>query len=607
MLAGLMVPVPAVAQDNWNPFAEPAPPASTTRRPPRPVPEPGQSPLAPMDGMRGPALTGEPPFRSDLPGSGAGGAPFAPREAVEKADLEPIAGPQGSEIGAPPVRRAETGGDAAGLARLMAGLPVPSTSPALTRLFVRVVAGDGGAGASASGESAGERAVRAEILFRAGRMADADAVVRAAGGTMGDPLLMGIGSRIALARGDRDTACRDGQAALQARDSLPKSIRGSLIGIQGYCAAAQGNAPAASLAAALAREDGGGLAEQTLAALDAVGVGERVRLDGTGRISVIDWRLLELSGEALQRSHHERLEPAALAAIAEAGRVPVELGVAAAEAAARINAIDAAVLAEAYRRHPFTSAELEQAQAAGVPAGLRRALLVRAAERERTPFKRTRLVRAAIDDARRAGLYAQIAAMLERTVMEIQPVSEIGWFAETAVEVMVAAGRPEQARRWAQFGADQGGGIAHWLALIDIADATQLGQRGASLASVEELALRGRFTADGLHRLATVLDALDYHVPMRLWEAASRAPQPTTGHLPATGVLSDLQDASRRKDLVRTMALVFQALGGQGPEAAHMIALGDAVRALRRAGLEREARAVATEALLHLWPRGTSS
>ena len=38
-----------------------------------------------------------------------------------------------------------------------------------------------------------------------------------------------------------------------------------------------------------------------------------------------------------------------------------------------------------------------------------------------------------------------------------------------------------------------------------------------------------------------------------------------------------------------------------------MIALGDAIRALRRAGLERGARAVAVEALFALWPRATSS
>jgi hypothetical protein len=121
------------------------------------------------------------------------------------------------------------------------------------------------------------------------------------------------------------------------------------------------------------------------------------------------------------------------------------------------------------------------------------------------------------------------------------------------------------------------------------------------------MALRGRFTPDALHKLATVLDALDYDVPVRLWEAASRAPQPTAGHLPPTGVLSELQAAARSRDRIRTITLVFRTLGREGPEHAHMIALGDAIRALKRSGLEREARFVALEALFATWPRGSST
>jgi hypothetical protein len=149
--------------------------------------------------------------------------------------------------------------------------------------------------------------------------------------------------------------------------------------------------------------------------------------------------------------------------------------------------------------------------------------------------------------------------------------------------------------------------LAHWLALIDIADAAQIGRRSHNLGFAEEIALRGRFSPEALHRLATVLDALDYDVPTRLWEAASRAPQPATGHLPATGVLTDLQDAAKRRDHVRLLGLVFRALGPGGPEGAHMIALGDCIRALKRAGLEAEARQIAAEALFALWPRTSSS
>ena len=50
-----------------------------------------------------------------------------------------------------------------------------------------------------------------------------------------------------------------------------------------------------------------------------------------------------------------------------------------------------------------------------------------------------------------------------------------------------------------------------------------------------------------LHRLVTVLDALDTQVPIPLWEAASRTPQPTDGHLPATGVLAELKVARDKR------------------------------------------------------------
>jgi hypothetical protein len=119
------------------------------------------------------------------------------------------------------------------------------------------------------------------------------------------------------------------------------------------------------------------------------------------------------------------------------------------------------------------------------------------------------------------------------------------------------------------------------------------------------MALRGRFSAEALNRIATVLDALDYNVPMRLWEAANKTPQPKSGYLPETGVLSDLQAAARNKDTNRAILLAIRALGPSAAEGAHIIALGDAIRALKRAGLEADARRIGFEALFGLWPRST--
>ena len=51
------------------------------------------------------------------------------------------------------------------------------------------------------------------------------------------------------------------------------------------------------------------------------------------------------------------------------------------------------------------------------------------------------------------------------------------------------------------------------------------------------------------------------------------------------------------------MLLAMDTLGANGAEGAHMIALGDSIRALRRAGLDSDARRLGFEALFGGWPR----
>jgi hypothetical protein len=88
---------------------------------------------------------------------------------------------------------------------------------------------------------------------------------------------------------------------------------------------------------------------------------------------------------------------------------------------------------------------------------------------------------------------------------------------------------------------------------------------------------------------------------------ASRTPQPAGGYLPDTGTLTELADASKRKEFGRTVLLAMRALGPHGAEGAHLIALGDAIRALKRAGLEADAHRLGLEALFAGWPRSVSN
>ncbi|MEI9901995.1 MAG: hypothetical protein WDN31_19930 [Hyphomicrobium sp.] len=104
----------------------------------------------------------------------------------------------------------------------------------------------------------------------------------------------------------------------------------------------------------------------------------------------------------------------------------------------------------------------------------------------------------------------------------------------------------------------------HWLALVDIAQGGNAADREADLQYVEGTR-RARPPRPTLqHRLASVLDALDYNVPIPLWEAASRTPQ-TGGRLPAgDGRPVGAADASKKQQFGRTVLIAMKALRPHG-------------------------------------------
>ena len=109
----------------------------------------------------------------------------------------------------------------------------------------------------------------------------------------------------------------------------------------------------------------------------------------------------------------------------------------------------------------------------------------RAAETEQTPMKKTRLIRAFLDDAKRHGMLFQALQMAAAPIALLNPQPEISWFAETGAEIGLAAGQYDLARKWVQTANVQGrpgGSLDHWLALADIAD-PGLADRGPKPAS----------------------------------------------------------------------------------------------------------------------------
>jgi hypothetical protein len=382
---------------------------------------------------------------------------------------------------------------------------------------------------------------------------------------------------------------------LPPASSLPGRLKGEAQVLAGICSAAAGDAAAASLAASIAREEGVA-SDFVLTVLSGIEGGQRAALPA--RVSLLDYRLLEVLGPVDTAELVQKAEPALLVALARSPKADVRLRTAAAEAALRLNALAPEAVAEIYRTQPGPGAS-GAADREKQADTLHRARLFRAVEAAHVPESKARLVRTLLEDARRTGVHMQTAHMLLPLFAHLWPSQGTGVLAETIVETALAAGDLELARRWAESSA----GLQHWLALIDIADPTRQSGWESGLLHLDALAARGRLDAAVLHRLATVLAALDVNVPVGLWQAASRSPQPAGGHLPETGALAELAQVSQRKDAGHTALAVMRVLGSHRADEAHVLALGDAVRALKRAGLEADARRFALEALFAVWPR----
>ena len=587
VLLTLLSLTPAAAQDDWNPFAD---------RDSRPARDRGGWPSAP-DRAPPPGQWQPDPriYGGDRP---SGNAPAA----VERSDLPPVIANDGSGL---PFDLWQ-GLDLATVEQVMSLLALPSPSPTMQKLWLRLMTATSGEPSGAT--PAAFAAVRVEGLYRAGMLEPIADALAAAGRAGNDPILEALGARRAIAIGQREAGCSGVRSSAARKGDLPPVLRGEMLVLAGYCAAAAGNVSAASLAAELAREEGVKDAI-TLNALEAVAEGRQARIPREGRIGPTQYRLMELAKSVDPAAVLQNGDAPLISALVLDPATDDRLRLAAAEWGARSHVISPAQLAGAWRAQRFAPMDLANAlESRGDPLS-RRAQLFQAAEIERHPGKRVRVLRALLDDARRGGFYVTALAAVAPLVGPPQRGPDTAWLGELAIEAALASGDLGAAHAWASAldGSGEGRPRSHWLALVDIADPNLRGVRGYSLSAVEAMAAQGRFSAPVLHRLATVLDALNYQVPMGLWQMASSTPQPNDGHLPATGVLSQLQGAAKSREFARTVLLAMATLGPNGAEGAHIIALGDTIRALRQLGLEGEARRIGFEALFAAWPRLASN
>ncbi|MGB8708396.1 MAG: hypothetical protein WCD39_01325 [Methyloceanibacter sp.] len=539
----------------------------------------GEAPPQVDEGPRGPSASPEGAWNSQQQGE-------APPQ-VDEAPTGPSALPPKNwnsfvHPPAPPSSVAESRGesalppdlwrglDAGAMQSLLAQVPLPSSSPALASLLARALA--------TSPEGSGrETEVKIAALERAGRVNELIEML----GEANEPEALAAYALALLAAGRNDEAC-----AVQLGTGQPDGAakRASFL-IPAYCAAASGDNEAARNALDVARNNGVdvGFALRVIA-----GQGGRGPL--TKSVDVLDYLFLKLGQSASRADIAPKASPELLFLLARDDEASPELRVAAAERAASLNIIDGTTLATVYR-----DAAPRLPKSAQSPAALR-AKLFASLEAQTSEKIRAESIDALLASGKDARIEIPMAQAMAQSSQGRD--TQAASFAETDVRVAALAGDDQTAWDLTEQAGDR---VRSWQLLLVTTDPLSERARSALDGGVD-IALKAGLPGPLLQRLVTALDALGEEVPIPLWDLAAKTPQPDDGYLPPTGLLSTLKEAADAGDTGRTILLAAAVFGPDGPQGAHLIALGDGLRALKRVGLDAEARRLAFEALCAHWP-----
>ena len=410
----------------------------------------------------------------------------------------------------------------------------------------------------------------------------------------------------ALLVGDSGTACAEAGplAAASATDPYPVELRV-------FCQYAAGQGAAASLGVDVLREQG--VKDPEFFALaDALG--------GTGPIpkaGIADPSPLLLAmarqAKAEQSVPAATAAPIVLRAIALVAGAPLEVRLLAGERAEAAGALDTDTLRRLYESVPFTADELANAETKATPEknARSRALLLQAAERQAAPLAKAGLIARALNAADGPSNFSVQARLFAPQIAPLQPTNDLALYAPVLTRALLAARQFDAARNWI--------GWARALATAD----PSAGEKAAAfevLARIAKLDDRpltpegldawrkagGSLAADrGERRIAlglALLNALGEPLPPGAWlsqiDGTAQVAAPISAQVPRPAIALGLDAAVSGKRLGETILFAYAAAGDGTLAQIDVATLVRLVTALKGAGFDDDARALALEAAL---------
>jgi hypothetical protein len=480
----------------------------------------------------------------------------------------------------------------------------PSTSPALQSLARRLLA-SGAAVPEGAADGPSLLSLRVAALDRLGLVHDASALAQAAPGQVSDPAFLQASRDAFWLAGNTKAACgRLNAVPGPARDQGWDKANA-------FCRALAGEHEAASISVGLLREEN--VTDVPFFALFAVVNGEgEIKLASLPNPPPLTLAMLRASNKPVPSDVLQGAPPATFAAVAGMSNATAPLRIAAAERAAAFGGETPADLAKLYAAQNFPPEALAKAPTAAKAnrEGLGNALMYQAVVAEKVPAAEAEAIAAAFSLAGGAKVPAPL--WLQRVygpiLFRITPGPGVIWFADTATRAYLAGNDVNNARAWASLGdtdrvlAAPGQPPAGTLLgrLMALADKEATPPDGPTLAAWYKAAE----AVDGAERDArtalfyALLEALGQPVPADAWQAIAGGAAATSGTLPSPIVLHGLSAAANAGRLGETALYALLAFGDGGPATADATTLSAVIAALRKVGLEADARAIAVEAAL---------
>ncbi|MGE3931646.1 MAG: hypothetical protein AB7F67_00275 [Rhodospirillaceae bacterium] len=570
---------------------------------------PGAAPAPPAAAAPAPTVT---PRAAPPDGPAAASSPARPGRSIEAV---PLGAPDPDSVGTLDTAQggfgvdmwAET--DRAVVEALLPALPEASSraAAAMARrlLLSRAVAP---AGARGDGVPAGARgesllALRAERLIAMADARGAAALLAAAPRSDDERLSLAEAEALFLAK-DENAACARVRAA-------PRSFASPYWQqADAFCLALTGDHARAALSASVLRERSREVPEGFFALIEALGGDKRVEVGKLEPPRALYGAMLRAAAVKPPRALAESRSPLLLRAVAESAAADPEQRLEAAERAARLGILSPEELVAAYEAVTLDANEMaDPLTAAARKWGPRaRALLLRAVSVQVTPQAKASLLKAALDLAR--GRDGRDVLLLGAGVglRGLRPEQSVAPVAADAARALMLGGRIDDALAWVRLARDGArfdrDVAAAWQALVPlvliaepdddpVGDKATIDRALALPADADAAAVRRQFL-----RLAA-LDGFERAIGTPRWLALSRAMRAApVAALADPALLLALREAAAEGRVGETVLLALVVLGGDGAAAVQPPTLNAVVAALRTAGLEAEAQAIALETMI---------